>query len=410
MPKETIYFDNNGTTARCRVALDELMKWSAEPINASTGSKYGVMATKMLNDGTKYIQRHCSAPDYSVIFTSGASESNCLILRSVAEAYRYNTKMVPHIITSAVEHNTILECCRVLQMYGAATTTVLPVDIRGCVAPSDVEKAIKSNTALISIIAANNELGSINDLEAIGKIAHKNKIPFHSDFVQLFGKFRLNLPSMHVDSISVSFHKLGGAVGCGLLLINNNLIKGYKLNAQIHGTQQLGLRGGTQNVPAIASSIVAMEQSFEHRDAKNKRLLAKKNYLLTELAKQFPFADYATYLDATAKHKKIELVLLGQTDSAKSLPNTVLLAIAKNSGKSFCNVELKHELEKNNIIVSIGSACNTKSKKASHVLDAIKAPPVIRKGVIRISFCDSNTKDEIDTFVATYVRAVRKQI
>ena len=408
--KGTIYLDNNGTTARCRFALEELIKWSSEPFNASTTSKYGLSATKLMEDSIKAIKKHCGSPNYSVIFTSGASESNSLILRSVAEAYKFNTKMTPHIIISATEHKSIIDCCSVMEKYGLATYTAIEPNIRGCIAPEEVQNALKTNTALISIIGANNELGCINNVKEIGAIAHKNKVPFHSDFVQLFGKFKINLQKYNIDSISVSFHKLGGPIGCGLLVINNNLIRGYGLMAQIHGTQQMGLRGGTQNIPAIASSIVALKHTFEGRDAKNRKLLALKQYTLSKLGNAIPFADFATYLDPTSKHKPAEFVLLGQVDNAKSLPNTILLSIAKNKGKSFCNVALKNELEKRNIIVSIGSACNTKSKNASHVLNAIKAPPVIKRGVIRISLCDTNTKKELDTFISVYLTAIKKQL
>lgn len=402
--------DNNGTTKRCAPAIKALIKWSKDPINPSTNSVYGKSATKMINDGINYIKTHCGAKKYTVIFTSGASESNCMIIRSTVESYIKNKKKKPHIITSLTEHKSVLECCKSLNDMNLADITYVAPSITGCINPDFIKKSIRPNTALITIMAANNELGCINNFKAIGEISHAYKIPFHSDFVQIFGKMRINLPKNNVDAISVSFHKLYGPTGCGLLIINNDFINGYDLGPQIYGTQQGGLRGGTQNVPAIASSIAAMKCTFKNRTKKNERLRALRIYILSKLSKVFKFGKYSSYFDKTNKKKDLELVLLGQTNSKKSLNNTILLSIAKNNGRRFCNAKLKKYLDSKRIIVSVGSACNTKSKNASHVIQSIRAPDVIKQGIIRISLSDTTTKKEIDEFIKEFITGIKIQL
>jgi cysteine desulfurase len=417
MPKSTrkkknaIYLDNNATTETCRPSIEATIKWLREPINPSSDSKYGKDASKMLADGCKYIQTHCSAKNYSVIYTSGASESNSLIIRSTVEAYLKYKKIKPHLITSLTEHKSILKTCDSLRQLGVLDITYVSPGISGCIPVSLIKDAVKSNTCMITIMAANNELGCINNLKAIGLFAHEKKIPFHSDFVQVFGKFKYNLPEHNIDAVSVSFHKLYGPTGCGLLIVNNDLINGYGLDSQIAGTQQNGLRGGTQNVPAIAGSLAAMKYTFKDRKKKNDKLYKFRQFIIDEIGKKFDIGDYKNYADIAAPDnvKPFEIVFLGQMDKKLALPNTILISIAKNTGASFCNVNLKKALDKSGIIVSIGSACNTLSTNASHVLNAIKAPAVIKKGVIRVSLCDTSTKKDIQHFLDIFIKAVNNQ-
>lgn len=408
--KKYIYLDNNGTTERCAPAMKAFIKWAKDPINPSVTSDYGKASSKMINSGTEYIKKHCGAPNYTVLFTSGASESNCMIIRSTVEAYLTNKKKKPHIITSLTEHKSILDCCKSLKNMGIIEVTYIAPSIKGCVDPGVIKKTIRDNTALITIMAANNELGCINNYKEIGRIAHSHKIPFHSDFVQIFGKIKVNLPKNNIDAISVSFHKLHGPTGSGLLIINNDFINGYGLCAQIYGTQQDGLRGGTQNVPAIASSIAAMKYTFKNRAKKNARMKSLKLYILKELSNRFPFGKYESYFDKSHKKKDLELVLLGQTNINKALYSTILISVAKNKGKKFCNIKLKKYLNSRRIIVSVGSACNTKSKSASHVVQAIRAPDVIKQGIIRISLSDTTTKKNVDIFIKEFTKAIKLQL
>jgi cysteine desulfurase len=406
-----VYLDNNATTATCKTSYDATIKWMKDPTNPSTDSKRGIQARNMLEEGREYIRNHCSAKNYTVIYTSGASESNSLIIRSTVEAYFKHKKVKPHIITSLTEHNSILDTCKSLRDLQLLDITFIAPNIKGCIPPALIKQAILPNTCLISIMAANNELGCINNLKEIGTIAHESKVPYHSDCVQVFGKFKYNLPLNNIDAISVSFHKLYGPLGCGLLIVNNDFIEGYKLESQIAGTQQNGLRGGTQNVPAIAGSIAAMKYTFKNRDKKNKHLFALKKYIIDEISKVFKIGDFKNYAtrDKITNVEPLEIIFLGQIDEKYSLPNTLLLSVAKNTGSVFCNVKLKKALDKSGIIVSIGSACNTSSPNASHVLDAIRAPDVIKKGVIRVSLCDTTTKKEIQSFIDIFTMAVAAQ-
>jgi cysteine desulfurase len=410
--KASVYLDNNATTETCKPSYEASLKWMKDAVNPSADSKQGIEARKMLEHGCKYICKHCSAPNYTVIYTSGASESNSLIIRSTVESYIKYKKVKPHLITSLTEHKSILETCNVLRQVGMLDVTYVAPGINGCVPPSLVQRAIKPNTCLITIMAANNELGCINSLKEIGAIAHASKIPFHSDFVQLFGKFKYNLPAHNIDAISVSFHKLYGPTGCGLLVVNNDFIDGYRLESQIAGTQQGGLRGGTQNVPAIAGSLAAMKHTFLRRKEKNKRLYSLRKFIMDELGKKFVIGDYRKYAGQEEKIDQVEpleVVFLGQLNQSRALPNTLLISTAKNQGKPFCNVKLKKALDKSGIVVSIGSACNTASAKASHVLDAIRAPPVIKRGVIRVSLCDTTTKKDVQSFISIFTSAVMAQ-
>jgi cysteine desulfurase len=409
--KNIIYLDNNSTTEICKPSIQAIMKWLGAPANPSSDSKHSIEARNMLEDGRKYIQTHCSAKNYSVIYTSGASESNSLIIRSTVEAYLKYKKVKPHLITSLTEHKSILKTCDSLRHLGMLDVTYVTPGMSGCIPPSLIRNALMPNTCMITIMAANNELGCINNLKDIGAIAHEKKIPFHSDFVQIFGKFKYNLQHHNIDAISVSFHKLCGPMGCGLLIVNNDLIYGYGLDSQIAGTQQNGLRGGTQNVPAIAGSLAAMKHTFTDRNKKNDKLYMLRQFIIDEISKKFDIGDYKNYVgnDNPNNVKAFEIVFLGQLIKKHALPNTILISVAKNEGLSFCNVRLKNALDKSNIIVSIGSACNTSSASASHVLDAIKAPVVIKKGVIRISLCDNTTKKDVQCFLDTFIKATAAQ-
>jgi cysteine desulfurase len=410
--KNSVYLDNNATTEACKASIDATIKWLRDPTNPSSDSKMGISARKMIKSARGYILNHCSAKNYTVVFTSCASESNSMIIRSTVEAYIKHKRVKPHIVTSLTEHKSILKCCDTLRQLGMVDVTYISPGISGCIPPSLVKRGIQPNTCLVSIMAANNELGCINNLKEIGAIAHEHKIPFHSDFVQLFGKLKYNLPKHNIDAISVSFHKLHGPTGCGLLILNNDLVDGYGLDSQIAGTQQRGLRGGTQNVAAIAGAIAAMKHTFTRRIEKNKKLYALRQSIIDILSKSFHIGEYKDYVGKVKPDNAnpLEIVFLGQLNKSNALPNTLLISIAKNEGPSFCNNKLKKALDRSGIIVSVGSACNTSSAKASHVLDAIKAPDVIKRGVIRVSLCDTTTKKDIQCFIETFVKGVRAQV
>lgn len=412
-----IYFDNNATTLICQPAMKTHIEWLS-CYNASSDSKIAKPAKVLLEKAQDAILAHCgvSSATHTAIFTSGATESNCLIIKSCVKSYKKKlsergSDLLPHVIASETEHHSIMECLHSLQDSGEIDVSFVGPTIYGNIMAEDVEKEIRPNTCLITVMFANNEIPVVNNISDIGEMAHKRRIPIHSDCVQIFGKYRIDIKKNNIDAISASAHKFYGPKGIGVLIINNNLIEGYGLTAEIHGSQQHGLRGGTENVAGIASMMVALKTVFVNRKTKNQKLFKLRNTLITKLGKLYTIGNYADYLDENKDKKDIEIVSLGPPDENKEfiLPNTALISIAKNRGKPFCNVELKKLLDSKNFVVSIGSACLTKSDKASHVLTAIGAPPVIKRGVIRISFGDSNTIEEINKFVKVLQLAIDKQ-
>lgn len=425
--KKTIYFDNNGTTLICLPAKRVATKW-LECYNASSDAKVSNSAKRLLNKSKEYMHKHCGTggdDNYVVLFTSGATESNCTIIRMIIEAYHRNMFEIPHVVTSEIEHHSILACLEGLEENKRVHVTYLKPTIYGVITPESVKNAINSNknTCLVTIMYANNEIGSCNNISEIAKVTHeassdKFRIPFHTDAVQIFGKYQIKVIGEDkkglndIDALSMSFHKLYGPKGVGLLLIKKNIVDGFGLNALINGSQQYGLRGGTEDIPGIAGSIEALKHTFTGRTKKNKDLLRLKKLMLDLLAKKYKISDYKDYLDDSEFFKKnssnrdkIELILLGPPNhERKVMPNTILLAIAKNHGKPFCNIRFKNKLSRENIVVSTSSTCLTKQKTASHVMDAIQAPPIIKNGVIRISLGDYNTEAEVRKFVKIFIR------
>ena len=412
-----VYFDNNATTLVCTPATKVHAEWLS-CYNASSDSKIAKPAKDLLEKAQDSLLAHCgvSTATHTAIFTSGATESNCLMIKSCYKAYKKKliekgSELKPHIISSEMEHHSILECLHSLEEADEIDVTLIEPTIYGNILPDDVEKAIRPNTCLITIMFANNEVPVINNIESIGSIAHKHRIPVHSDCVQIFGKYKIDILKNNIDALSASAHKFYGPKGVGILIISNNLIEGYKLSAEIHGSQQHGLRGGTENVAGIASMMAALKNVFKSRKEKNQKLLKLRDITLQKLSKMYKMGSFIDYINNTGEKENLEIVSLGPPEDTKGfiLPNTILLSVAKNKGKPFCNIELKRFLDSKNFVVSVGSACLTKSDKASHVLSAIGAPPVIKRGVIRISFGDNNTCDEINKFLKVFQVGVAKQ-
>ncbi len=401
-----VFLDNNGTTLISPDAAKVYASW-LKCYNPSSDSKISKRVRDMITKSREYVQKLYNAKNYEIIFTSGATESNCFILRSSVDSYKKMRGVTPHLIVSGVEHHSVLECCDMLEKYGHAEITRVMPNIYGNVLAADIKKAIKPTTCLISIMYANNELGSLNNIPEIGKLAHAHKIPLHSDCVRMVGKYNLDLEKNNVDAISASFHKFHGPKGIGLLIIKRNFIEGYKLDGQLNGTQQSGLRGGTENAPAIASGIAALKESMKSRDAKNQKIRGLRDKLIKKLSSKIKPEKYQEYLNKNTP-PGTHLVILGPPidKSRYYIGNTLLFSIA-NPDKEICNVSIKKKLDALGIVVSISSACLTSSPKASHVLDAILAPDLIKRGVFRISFSDQNRDADINTFVKEFVKILK---
>jgi len=422
--KDKIYLDANATTPMCSDALKSLKAW-ANCGNPSSESYAGIEAKELLEMVITKICKHCgiSRKAYTVLFTPSASASNSQILQATSRAYKSIMKEKPHFITSSIEHKSLLNCINHLHEQDDIDLTFIEPDIYGRINPVDIERAIKpKKTALISIMAVNNELGSKNDIRAIGNIAKKYNIIFHCDAVQLFGKEKICMSRLGIDALSASFHKFYGPKGLGLLILSNNLIRGYQLKKCpiIFGTQQQGLLGGTENVALIASGLAALESTFKKRKEKNAHLMKLTDYIINTLGSHIPVGDYRNYVDRDSYEgnatkidtikRPYELILLGPPRGKDHSPNTLLLSIVKHKGPMFCNRTLKKALFDHNVIVSIGSACNTNNNKTSHVINAISAPDKIKKGIVRISLNDYNTKVEIDEFIKIFLKCIGKQI
>jgi cysteine desulfurase len=428
--KDLVFLDNNSTTLMCSAAVKVQDQWS-QCYNASSDSKISKPARAMIEKARDLILHRCkvSSATHTAIFTSGATESNCFVIRACVKAYKKklaekNSYLRPHLILSAIEHHSSMECAKDLVECGDADVSYITPTIYGNILAEDVEEAIKPNTCLISIMYANNEIPTISNITEIGEIAHQHRIPLHSDCVQIFGKMSIDIMKDNIDALSASAHKFYGPKGVGLVILNNNLIEGYKLTAEINGSQQGGLRGGTENVSAIASMLTAYQYAHTERAKKNAKLISLRNHLLDKLAKYYPFVEYDKFVypeeykkettdeEEPGEEPPIEFVSLGPPREATNfiLPNTVLLAICKERGKPLCNVELKKFLDQHGYTVSIGSACLTKSDKASHVLSAIGAPPIVKRGVIRISFSDQTTISDVNGFVAMLIQGIKKQL
>ena len=423
-----LYLDNAATTQMQPEVVREMVKWtnmgnpsagykSAGQVRAHM-EKYRQLVGTLCGIDTCCIEDRdalipvtkCDPRKYKVLFTSGASESNSTIIHSIAFAVQ-DAPELPHFVVGALEHKGIITQVEDLQKRGFIRYTLVPPRVTGHIHPADVEKCITPATVLVCIQHANNELGSINDIGAIGRVAHSYGVPFHCDAVQMFGKAPLQPMVQCVDSFSVSLHKLGGPPGTGLLCVKQKLLCGWSLSPLVYGTQNNGYRGGTENVPGICCSLLAIEINFTRRAEKNALQLYMREQILRGLS-SWKLQKYSDYLQQPIQSG---LVVFSDLDSGY-IPGTLFLAVITHKVE-FCNTKLKQSLETHGIIVSVGSACNTASHRASHVLYALQADKYIRRGAIRISIGDFNiindglrAKSEIDLDCERFVRVFNKCI
>lgn len=431
MAEQMIYLDNNATTIMPANVRTAMIEWCNRG-NPSAGYASAKEARKMMSTFRQYLGRVCkfescceedrdgdstanararSNPNkYKVLFTSGASEANCTALQSILDAYAEVTGNKPHIVMSAIEHKSLIEMSRAYVERGRAAATYVQPTASGHIRPEDVAAAITPTTAIVCVMHANNETGAVNDIRAIGAIAHRANVPYHCDTVQTFGKYPLEPNRDNVDSFCISFHKFHGPPGVGALVIKQQLLIGYKLYPMIYGTQNEGYRGGTENLPGIGAAYEATKTTMNSRASKNDRVMRLKKYIMGEIAARIPSRQYIQYTKGTAGNKpEIEVVFLsGSTDYY--LPNTILLSVVKRGKTPICNAKIKTDLEKKGIVVSVGSACNTASPKASHVLYAMGADELIRKGAIRVSLSDDTTTEDVKKFVQEFLLVVKAQL
>jgi cysteine desulfurase len=405
--KKLIYYDNNATTV-VYPEVRKVMNFWINHGNPSSNYKSAKETQEMMNNFRLYIAKLCKikleGPDgFSVIFTSGASESNSTIILSIAMAYKKKTGKTPHIITSSVEHSSILMCCENAEASGLIELTKLN-PAPWTISPEDLKKAIKPNTALVTIMTVNNETGIKNDIYALGNVCHKYDIPFHTDAVQYFPKYPV-VPERSIDAFSVSFHKMHGPIGCGILVIRDSLITGYSLCSIIAGTQNYKLRGGTENAPAILASFEATRLTYQQRTSKNKLLSRLTMKLLSSLSDALPTIYMEQFDEKNTKQGSV--ILIRPTNSELIMPGVILLAVYR---ENFCNKAAISALEKVGIIVSVGSACHTDDGESSHVVIAHKVPKILQDKILRISLGDDNQLSEISRFVELFKSIVLSDV
>ncbi len=315
---------------------------------------------------------HCLPEE--IFFTSGATESNNWVIKGVAKAYRLKYKSKPHIITSAIEHHCVLAACASIEKEELAEITYLSPDTEGIISPEAVKKAIKDNTALVSIMYVNNEIGTKEPIEEIGKIL-AGKVPFHTDATQAVNYFNCDVKKLGVDFLSMSGHKIYGPKGVGLLYIKNNSLIA---SVQEGGSQERDMRAGTHNVPGI----VGLGKALELIKKENKKILQLRNHLISRVLKEVPLSK----LNGSLRDRS---------------PNNANFTFKNIEGESLIML-----LDKEGIACSTGSACSSHSLEPSHVLLAIGLSPEEAHGSLRVTLGKSTTKKDIDFTVEKIKKAV----
>lgn len=364
-----IYLDNAATTKTAPEVVDAMLPYLTEYYgNPSTIYSLGAASKKAVTDARETIARALGAKSDEIYFTAGGSESDNWALKATAEAYAGKGK---HIITSKIEHHAILHTCEYLEKRGYEIT-YLDVDENGLVSIEDVKAAIRPDTILISIMFANNEIGTIEPVEEIGAVAKEHGILFHTDAVQAFGQVPIDVDKLHIDMLSASGHKLNGPKGIGFLYIR----KGVKIRSFVHGgAQERSRRAGTENVPGIVGLGAATERAVRIMEEKTRREIDLRDYLIGRIEKEIPYCRL-------------------NGDRTKRLPNNVNFSFLYIEGESMLIM-----LDMKGICASSGSACTSGSLDPSHVLLAIGLKHEEAHGSLRLTLSEENTKEEMDTVV-----------
>ena len=373
---DLIYLDHAATTAVHPDVLKEMLPYFTDKFG-NPSSVYGFAANNKnkLTEARETIAGALGAKSEEIYFTAGGSESDNWALKCTAEAYGVHGG---HIITTKIEHHAILHTCKYLQNRGY-DVTYLDVDENGLVDLNTLEAAIRPDTFLISIMFANNEIGTIEPIKEIGEIAHRHGILFHTDAVQAFGQIPIHVDEMNIDMLSASGHKFNGPKGIGFLYIK----KGLKLKSFIHGGQQeRGRRAGTENVPGIVGIAKACEIAMAEMEERMKKETEQRDYLIERILKEIPY----TRLNGNSK---------------KRLPNNVNISFQFVEGESILIM-----LDMAGICASSGSACTSGSVDPSHVLLAIGLPHEIAHGSLRLTIGYENTKEEMDAVVDNLKRII----
>ena len=364
-----IYLDNAATTKVRQEVLEEMLPFFSEAYcNPSAFYSFAEEGMKAVNAARMQAAKLIGARPEEIYFTGGGSESDNWALKAAVEAYAAKGK---HIITSKIEHHAILHTCEYLEKLGCEVT-YLDVDEYGMISPEALKNAIREDTILISVMTANNEIGTIEPIAEIGKIAHEHGILFHTDAVQAYGHIPINVDEMQIDMLSASGHKLNGPKGIGILYIR----KGVKIRSLIHGgAQERSRRAGTLNVPGIVGFGKAAQLAGDSMAEKSHKEIILRDHLIDRVLSEIPYSRLNGH----------------KTDR---LPNNANFCFRFIEGESMLIL-----LDQLGICASSGSACTSGSLDPSHVLLAIGLPHEIAHGSLRISLSEETTIEEIDYVV-----------
>ncbi len=366
MSERVVYLDHAATTYVKPEVLEEMLPYFSEKFgNPSSIYSLGRETKKAVEEARDRVAAALGAESREIFFTGSGTEADNWAIKGAAYA---NRKKGNHIITTAIEHHAVLHTCQYLESEGFEVT-YLPVDENGLVSPQQVADAIRPDTVLVSIMFANNEIGTIQPIAEIGKITREKGVIFHTDAVQAVGNVHINVKNMNIDMLSLSAHKFYGPKGVGALYIR----KGIKVTNFLHGgAQERGRRASTENIAGIVGLGKAIELATANIDAYNKKLIELRDRTIDEVMKRIPYVRL-------------------NGDRYKRLPGNVNFSFEFIEGESLLLM-----LDMKGIAASSGSACTSGSLDPSHVLLAIGLPHEIAHGSLRITFGEENTQEDVD--------------
>lgn len=376
-----IYLDSAASTPVADEVISEMIPYMKQQYgNPSSIHWFGRETARAIQLARKRVSEMIGASTREIIFTSGGTEADNFALKGASTCVRNRTPEKNKIITSSIEHEAVLEACKDLENMGFVVT-YLPVTGEGLIRPSDLKNAMSKDVSLVSIMLANNEVGTIQPVKELTEIAHQTGVPFHTDAVQAVGKIPISVESLGVDMLSMSSHKINGPKGIGALYVKS----GMKIAPIIHGGgQESELRSGTENVPGIAGFGKACELAANRMDQYQTVVAGMRDYLVERVEREIP-------------HSRLNGSRIERT------PNNAHFTFFGVSGE-----DLIIKLDENGIAASTGSACSVKKQKPSHVLKAMGFSYEEITGSLRFSLGMQNTKEEIDRTLGALSSVVRE--
>lgn len=373
-----IYLDNAATTYTYQEVVNEMLPYFTTDFgNASSQHSYGQKAAHAVDNAREIIADAINSKYNEIYFTSGGVEADNWAIKGVAYAHKDKGN---HIITTKIEHPAIMKSCEYLSKQGFEIT-YLSVNKEGFIDLEELKNSIKDNTILVSIMTANNEIGSIQPLKEIGKICKENKVFFHTDAVQAMGVVDIDVKEMNIDLLSMSSHKFHGPKGIGALYIRN----GVRLDRYMSGgEQERAMRAGTLNTPGIVGMGKAMEITLANKEKENKYIADIRDYFVNKVIGEVPYVIY-------------------NGPKENRLPNNANFSFQYIEGESML---LNLDLE--GISASSGSACSSGSLMASHVLSAIGANEIDSQGTVRFTFSTKVTKEDVDYTVEVIKKSIKR--